>query len=88
MIIFLAAIGIYVLGVCLHVIFYAPTAALPPIWRNLARYVSGVATVLLVEAMVLILYPTLTIWEAFGLQVALFGLCGLGVATGYLIAGD
>lgn len=40
------AVCAFVLGVALHVALYAPTAALPPMWRNLTRYFLGVAAVL------------------------------------------
>lgn len=84
----LLLVGAFVLGVCLHIILYQPTALLPPVWRNLARYVSGVAAVMAVMAVALLLAPALTVWEAFGVQAGLFGMCGLGVAAGYLVAGD
>ena len=84
----LLLIAAFVLGVCLHVVLYGPTAMLPPIWRHLARYVSGVAAVMAIMAFALLLAPGLTVWEAYGVQAGLFVLCGLGVAAGYLIAGD
>lgn len=84
----LLLIAAFVLGVCLHVVLYHPTAMLPPAWRNLARYVSGVAAVMAVMAIALLLAPDMTTWQAFGIQAGLFAICGLGVATGYLIAGD
>lgn len=84
----LLLLSAFVLGVCLHIILYAPTAMLPPVWRNLARYVSGVAAVMAVMAIALLLAPDMTTWQAFGIQAGLFGMAGLGVAAGYLIAGD
>lgn len=84
----LLLLAAFVLGVCLHIVLYGPTAMLPPVWRNLARYVAGVAAVMAVMAVALLLAPALTVWEAFGVQAGLFGMCGLGVAAGYLVAGD
>lgn len=82
------AVSVFVLGICLHLVLYEPTAMLPAIWRNLARYVLGVAAVLSVEAFALLLLPRLTAWQAFLIQIMLFALCGLGVAVGYLINDD
>lgn len=78
----------FVLGIALHVTLYAPTAALPPMWRNLARDVLGVAAVMVVAAVAIALAPNIGAWQVYALMVALFAITGLGVAMGYLAMDD
>lgn len=81
-------ISAFVLGIVLHVSLYAPTAHLPPMWRNLARYSFGVAAVLIVLAVAIALAPNLGAWALYALSLALFAMTGLGVALGYLAMDD
>ena len=78
----------FVLGIILHVVLYEPTAMLPAIWRNLLRYVAGVGAVLAVQSIMIVLMPEMTLWQMFGVSIAFFVMTGLGVAAGYILAGD
>lgn len=78
----------FLMGVVLHVVLYAPTAYLPSVWRNLARYALGVSAVMIVIAVCITLKPTIGAWRLFGLEIVLFALTGLGVALGYLLLDD
>ena len=82
---FVAALA---LGGAMHVALYQPTAALPPMWRNLARYSMGVFAVMVLLAVALLLAPSLGSWTLYGLMAALFAMTGLGVALGYLAMDD
>lgn len=76
------------LGAAMHVALYAPTAALPPMWRNMARYVTGVVAVLALLGVAIALAPEMTLWAAYALMAALFAMTGLGVALGYIAMDD
>ena len=78
----------FILGIILHIALYTPTAMLPAIWRNLLRYVAGVGAVLSVLAVMIILMPGVSTWQMFGVMIAFFIMTGLGVAAGYILAGD
>jgi len=82
---FLAALA---LGVAMHVALYAPTAALPPMWRNMARYSTGVFAVLALLGVAIALAPEMSLWAAYALMAALFAMTGLGVALGYIAMDD
>ena len=82
------AAAAFVLGIALHVALYAPTAALPPMWRNLARYTLGMAAVLIVLAVAVTLAPNIGAWQLYALNVILFAITGLGVGIGYLAMDD
>lgn len=82
------SIASFVLGVVLHVIFYEPTNHLPLLWRNMSRYALGVSTVLIVEAVAILLLPGMTAWQVYGTLLVFFAMAGLGVATGYVWQGD
>ena len=76
------------LGCAMHVALYAPTAALPPMWRNLTRYALGVLAVFILLASAIAITPDMALWWAYALGLALAAMTGLGVALGYLVMGD
>ena len=82
---FLAALA---LGVAMHVALYAPTAALPPMWRNLTRYALGVTAVHMLIAVAIVLAPDMALWSVFALSLTLAAMTGISVALGYLVIGD
>lgn len=85
---FSVAVCAFVLGVALHVALYAPTAALPPMWRNMTRYFLGVAAVLVMVAIVIAMAGALSNWQIYAIEIVLFAMTGLGVAIGYLAMDD
>ena len=85
---FSVAVAAFVLGVALHVALYAPTAALPPMWRNMTRYALGMTAVFILLAIAIALAPDMALWWAYVLGLALAAMTGLGVALGYLVMGD
>ena len=72
----------------MHVALYAPTAALPPMWRNMTRYALGMTAVFILLAIAIALAPDMALWWAYVLGLALAAMTGLGVALGYLVMGD
>lgn len=82
------SVASFVMGVVLHIVFYQPTNHLPLLWRNMSRYALGVSTVLIIEAVSILLFPGLTVWRAYGMSLVFFAMTGMGVACGYVWQGD
>ena len=76
-----------VVGYLPHAILYAPTGQLPVMWRNIGRYIIGVAIVLLEVAIVITLEPEMNAWQTYGITALMFVMSGLGVGLGYTVNG-
>lgn len=79
----LVVLASVVVGFLSHAILYAPTGRLPEMWRNISRYIIGVAMVLAELSIAIMLAPNMQAWEVYGIIVILFVMSGLGVALGY-----